>query len=310
LQQILGDAPVPVSDDAATPIWLKVPRHLFLKQTDEALRLARLEAGRLMSSIFGSGFDSYNLVRAELSAGKWEGARHLLGLRAARGNRHYLDDFFEARIELAAHNAKTAAAHFAKVLKAVDYYRAKARLDIELRLSCELSQGDIVQLTSAAQKIIERTRAPTTEAGAPATPPHLPGVDTSGRELPIPHRHGIDLIVGRSSSTLDIRQTVIQFANLDAPVLITGETGTGKELVARALHDMSNRKIHPFIAVDCGSITETLLESELFGHERGSFTGADRTTKGIFEEAGQGTAFLDEIGDISPRLQAALLRVI
>ncbi len=309
LQQIQGEAPPPAGVDAATPIWLKVPLHLFLRQTDAALRMARLEAGRLLTSIFGSGFDSFNLVRAELAAGKWEGARRILDLRAARGNKHYLDEFFLARVEFAARNVKAAAAHFARVLKSIEYYNAKGRLDLELRLACELSTGDIVQLTSAAQKMIERARPATGPVPGAVLPPHAPQ-DSAAREAALHNRRGIDLIVGRSSITLDIRRTIIQFANLDAPVLITGETGTGKELVARALHEMSNRKVHPFIAVDCGSITETLLESELFGHERGSFTGADRATKGIFEEAGLGTAFLDEIGDISPRLQAVLLRVI
>jgi DNA-binding NtrC family response regulator len=93
-------------------------------------------------------------------------------------------------------------------------------------------------------------------------------------------------------------------------VLITGETGVGKEVVARALHDAGPNRGEPFMAVNCTSITETLLESELFGHERGAFTGAEKSTKGIFEATSRGTVFLDEIGDISPRLQTALLRVL
>jgi transcriptional regulator with PAS, ATPase and Fis domain len=118
------------------------------------------------------------------------------------------------------------------------------------------------------------------------------------------------MILGRSAAILEIRQTVLRFAELDAPVLIIGETGTGKELVAQALHDASRRRRHPFTAFNCGAITETLLESELFGHERGAFTGAEKSTKGLFEATGSGTILLDEIGDISPRLQAALLRVL
>jgi DNA-binding NtrC family response regulator len=120
----------------------------------------------------------------------------------------------------------------------------------------------------------------------------------------------LDAIIGKSGVVRALKENIARFAPLDAPVLVTGETGTGKELAARALHEESPRCREPFIAVNCGSITDTLLESELFGHERGAFTGADKANKGIFEEAGKGTVFLDEIGSISPRLQGSLLRVL
>jgi transcriptional regulator with GAF, ATPase, and Fis domain len=97
---------------------------------------------------------------------------------------------------------------------------------------------------------------------------------------------------------------------MDVPVLITGETGTGKDLIAHAIHEESTRLDKPFVAVNCASISESLLESELFGHEKGAFTGASATRRGLFEQAGDGCIFLDEIGEISPRLQAALLRVL
>ena len=99
-------------------------------------------------------------------------------------------------------------------------------------------------------------------------------------------------------------------APTDSTVLITGESGTGKELVARAIHHSSNRADQSFIAVNCGAVTETLLEAELFGHEKGAFTGADSRKKGLVEAADRGTIFLDEIGEMSPVMQVKLLRVL
>jgi len=123
-------------------------------------------------------------------------------------------------------------------------------------------------------------------------------------------RTGLGRLLGRSPAMAAVRENVRRMAPLDAAVLIIGETGTGKELVARALHEESPRAAEPFLAVNCGAIAESLLESELFGHERGAFTGAHRAHRGVFEEAAHGTVLLDEIGDISPRLQVALLRVL
>src|SRR5678809_1495915 len=99
-------------------------------------------------------------------------------------------------------------------------------------------------------------------------------------------------------------------ASTKSTVLILGESGTGKELIARAIHEHSPRASQPFVAVDCGALTETLLETELFGHLRGSFTGAVADKKGVLEEAHGGTCFLDEIGGISLNMQARLLRVL
>ena len=117
-------------------------------------------------------------------------------------------------------------------------------------------------------------------------------------------------IRGRSTQVTRLRELIDKVGPTEATVLITGETGTGKELVARAIHKASGRADKPLVSVNCAAFTETLLESELFGHEKGAFTGADRMRHGLFETAHQGTLFLDEAGEMSPAAQAKLLRVL
>ncbi|WP_164007832.1 sigma-54-dependent transcriptional regulator [Pyxidicoccus trucidator] len=118
------------------------------------------------------------------------------------------------------------------------------------------------------------------------------------------------VLVGRSPALLEVYKHVARAAASNVPVLITGETGTGKEMVARSLHKRSPRAGGAFIPVDCGAITESLMESELFGHAKGSFTGASGARRGVFEEASGGTLFLDEIGDVGMKVQSQLLRVL
>src|ERR1700756_2913175 len=117
-------------------------------------------------------------------------------------------------------------------------------------------------------------------------------------------------IRGSSPAIMKLRELISKVGPTEATVLITGETGTGKELVARAIHKSSTRANKPLITVNCAAFAETLLESELFGHERGAFTGADKTRHGLFEAAHQGTLFLDEAGEMSAAAQAKLLRVL
>ena len=119
-----------------------------------------------------------------------------------------------------------------------------------------------------------------------------------------------DNIIGQSPAMTAIYELITDVAGTDASVLLSGETGTGKELVAKAIHAKSQRANLPFIAINCGAIPDTLLESELFGHRKGAFTGAHRDRKGFLEIVGGGTLFLDEVGDISPKMQVDLLRVL
>jgi DNA-binding NtrC family response regulator len=126
----------------------------------------------------------------------------------------------------------------------------------------------------------------------------------------VEQRFGLDSIIGRSEAMLGVFEKIRAIAESDATILLLGESGTGKELVARAIHQNSPRCDGPFVAVNCAAIPEHLLESELFGHEKGAFTGADRKRRGLFADANRGTLFLDEIADIPLPLQAKLLRVL
>ena len=129
-------------------------------------------------------------------------------------------------------------------------------------------------------------------------------------KLTVDRLEGSAEIFGNSPAIFGVRDMIARVAPTNATVLITGETGTGKELVARAIHKSSPRAQKPFVPVNCAAFTETLLESELFGHEKGAFTGADRMRQGLFEASHEGTLFLDEAGEMSPATQAKLLRVL
>ena len=289
-----GEPALPGRED---PPASEVIRKLLARRVDEALALARRQAREEPERPFTQGgLFAFNLVRAELAAGHGEAARRIIGMRRARGNDNYLDDLFLARVELLAGDRGAAAQHFARAAGACRRYRAEGRLDFELRMSCELSPGDLMSMVRASQEL-------PVPAPGPA-PERAPALEPSGGQ------RGAPALLGRSAAMERLRGQILSFAPADAPVLITGETGTGKELVARALHGSGPCGAEPFVAVNCGAIAESLLESELFGHVRGAFTGAEKAHRGIFLEAGRGTVLLDEIGDLSPRLQVALLRVL
>ncbi|MFZ2446679.1 MAG: sigma-54 dependent transcriptional regulator [Syntrophobacteraceae bacterium] len=126
----------------------------------------------------------------------------------------------------------------------------------------------------------------------------------------IQEQHRLDRLIGQSAPMQALYRVIRRVAKADSTVLVTGESGTGKELIANAIHYYSNRRDMPFVPINCGAIPEELLESELFGHEKGAFTGALKERRGRFELAHKGTVFLDEIGEMSPKLQVKLLRFI
>jgi DNA-binding NtrC family response regulator len=155
---------------------------------------------------------------------------------------------------------------------------------------------NVAEVVATARRAMEH-RTVLLEGGEPELEQLLENYSSSG-------------LVGRSRQMIALYKEVARVAPSRSTVLVTGESGTGKELVARAIHAHSPRATAAFVPINCGALTETLLESELFGHQRGSFTGAVADKKGLFEEADRGTIFLDEIGETSPALQVKLLRVL
>src|SRR6185369_1617847 len=129
-------------------------------------------------------------------------------------------------------------------------------------------------------------------------------------EREVARARATDGFIGQSGAVTELLDLVARVAETDATVLIRGESGVGKELIARAVHRRSLRSRQPFVVVDCASLHENLLQSELFGHEKGAYTGAIRLKHGLFEVADRGTIFLDEIGELTPQLQVKLLRVL
>jgi DNA-binding NtrC family response regulator len=133
-------------------------------------------------------------------------------------------------------------------------------------------------------------------------------LETARRQLE--NTIGLDRLTGSSAAMQLVYKLIRKVANLDATVLVTGESGTGKELIARAIHNIGNRSNRPFVAVSCGAIPEALIEAELFGHEKGAYTGSVAPREGYLEKAGDGTLFLDEIGELNQATQVKLLRVL
>ena len=278
------------------PYWVDSARMLLDGDIRAAEGHKRANLGTMLESFLADmQFWGFCALRVELACRNVNSARRLMEVRRGRGMRHYLDDLFLARVALLEGSRQTAREHFARLAESVVSYGARGRLNLELRMACELNPADAIDLLWSGLDASSISRPPRPQETAFITVKR--------------HSTGHS-IVGISQAMHALRDAVQRLAEADVPVLLTGETGTGKELAARLLHESSPRCEEPFVAVNCGALADSLLESELFGHARGAFTGATAARKGLFEEAGKGSILLDEIGEITPRVQVALLRVL
>jgi len=288
----------PISE-SDLPDWALTIRCLGDGTVRQALRWARVCETRHPESSVQPGCIAYNLIRAELADGNGEAARRLMAIRHRCGNRIDLDPLFLARAHLLAGELDEASQLLQQAREAAEARQALGRFYFEIALAMEIPRHVLLRVMSHAPQ------STTTQ------PPPSPVIaEETSSAFPTPSAADVHRLQGTSPAITSIRDLVSRFAAIDVPVLITGETGTGKEVVARSIHESSSRADQPFLAINCGAISESLLESELFGHEKGAFSGAAAAHRGLFEEAGNGTLLLDEIGEISPRLQVALLRVL
>ncbi|PCJ57508.1 MAG: hypothetical protein COA79_15870 [Planctomycetota bacterium] len=278
-------------------IYIKSTHYLLNQNSLEALKWARKGAHEFPLSALSTGLFLYILIRAELANRNADAGLKLLSAKIDNGDSHYLDDFFFARIYLLMNEFDKAAKAFGRLQNSVKWYGAEGRLDFELDLACEISKSDLRRLLNDSQKHIHLKFSRSKKS---------PFVNTMKQSS----SKGRSRLKGNSLEIEKVKDDVLKFASIDHIVLITGETGVGKEEVARAIHEESERSKEPFIAVNCGALVDSLLQSELFGHKAGAYTGAQKAHAGIFETAGSGTVFLDEIGEISPLLQVSLLRVL
>lgn len=272
---------------------LQMNLHLMKQELNEATEKYQAIKNHSMWGTITSSFLGYTNIRLELCNKNSEAAFQLLKSKIKAGDVHYLDDLFLARVELLNGNREKAQHYFSKVHQKSEYYLGINRLQLELDMSLEIMPGDLFYLTNKS-----------------AANPKV-NLKTNYDEILKPESYfGINRLIGESEAIKAIKSNIKSYATIDVSVLIRGETGVGKEIVARAIHEESPRNKAPFLAINCGAIAESLLQSELFGHIEGAYTGAKYSHKGIFQEAGEGTVFLDEIGEITPAIQVALLRVL
>lgn len=240
-------------------------------------------------------FVDYLPIHFEICLGNKGMGKYLMEEKIKSGNVHYLDDLFIGRIQLLENDLDGADTSFSRLTDNLKLFGASKRLEFELQFAKEMKLPQILQLLNGWKSNGKGT---------------ISKIKPEAISKTFSQEKGVSLLIGKSNAVRQLKELVKKYALINAPVLVTGETGTGKELVSRAIHDEGPHADEPFLAINCGALTDTLLQSELFGYEAGAFTGAQKQRKGIFEAAGKGTVFLDEFGEISPKLQVSLLRVL
>ena len=267
--------------------------YLLKNEPKKALFWAHKSIDEHLDYIMQSSFLSYFLVRAELANGNTNAAEYTLDNKKLFDNTCLYDDFFWFRIHHLRGDQNVAQHYFNLFSANVAKYKLDRRFDVEIKLSPELSFTEIKNYS-------KKFSAPELKSALISLPKQNKTVSEST----------INFIVGNSKAITLVKELAEKFATVDTSVLIVGETGTGKELVANALWHAGPYKNKPYITINCGAISDHLLQSELFGHQKGAFTGAYQDHKGIFEEAKDGIVFLDEIGEISASMQTSLLRIL
>lgn len=230
------------------------------------------------------------ILNAELSVGNIKAGQMIYERYKDFIKLKYVNHFYLMRIELLKKNYKKAASHYSQLLQGCQKYNSHGAFEYDLKISAEIDSNDFFRMT-----YYQQTEPLNSDF-------EIKEKSSTSREK--------SLLIGNSISTQRIKEQIHKYANLPIPILITGETGVGKEVVAKELHQTSERKEHKFLAINCGAINHTLLQSELFGHVEGAFTGAVKDKKGVFEMTGEGTVLLDEFGEAPELVQIALLRVL
>ena len=237
----------------------------------------------------------FNPIRAALVMGDSQRAHYLLRIRQQFYIDDPLDNLFWMRYYLLEDKPSLAAQHHRQLMLLAVRFGLVDRVELELRMACEMP------LSRLGPTLPEHLSNALHARTNPVKIAHV-RVDAEPRQ-----RFGI---IGASPAIQRVRDLVALYAPEPQPVLILGPTGVGKDLIARAIHEASQRQGEPFVPLNCAAVSDGLLEAELFGHARGAYTGADEARHGLLATAGVGTVFLDEIGDTSPRFQSALLRVL
>jgi len=283
--------------DVGTVNHLQGVAALLQRRFTEARQLAEQAIGQSQTAHAGMPIRDRHawalsiLLSVELNEGQAAAARRILAILDpnADDQKHH---FERVRLALLEGDDECAARGYRRFLQSPTGHRLDA-----MQHTFEVTAADLSRLERLAADLPEESDAKPLRSDAPMR---------SDESAVSPQVQ----FIGRSEPAQQVRGLIQQYAPLDVPVLITGETGTGKEVVARLLHASSERADRPFVAVNCSGMTETLIESELFGHVKGAFTGADANRRGLFEAADRGTILLDEFHTMSPRLQSTLLRVL